>query len=128
VTTISDALNDLLSRRVPLDEAINRHFVATYRQRTDGAWDDRAGFADHIAHLRSFISSVQVTVLEELASGATYAERHIVRLQKDDGATIEQEVYVFGDQDETGRFSRIEETTLMLHGVEGDRGVGRAKA
>jgi hypothetical protein len=50
---IAAALTDLLfTPGLELHEA-DRHFARGYRQRTDGAWDDRDGFLEHIAHLRT---------------------------------------------------------------------------
>jgi hypothetical protein len=37
------------------------------------------------------------------------------------------EVYVFAELAPDGRFSRIEETTLMLQGDEADRNLGSAR-
>lgn len=128
MTSIGVALKDLLDRGLPLEEAFDRHFAPTYRQRTDGQWDDREGVFEHISHLRTFVADARVTVLDELTDGASYAERHLVRITKDDGGVVEQEVYVFGVRDENGLFTRIEETTLMLQGSEQDRNVGSAKA
>lgn len=128
MTTIKAALDDLLNNRdLELGEAVDRHFAAGYRQRTNGDWDDRNAFITHIAHLRSIVASAQVTVAEEIIDTDRYAERHIVEVTKTDGSRIVQEVYVFGDLDTDGRFTRIEETTLMLAGAEADRGIGNAR-
>lgn len=129
MTTLSLALEDLLNRgdALPLDEALDAHFAADYRQRTNGEWDDRAGFRDHIAHLRSIVQSIRLTVLEELDAPPLYAERHVVEIRKRDGTHVTQEVYAFGERAGDGRFSRIEETTLMLHGAEADRRIGTAR-
>jgi hypothetical protein len=127
-TNIAAALDDLLfNRSLPLDEAVDRHFAPGYRQRTDGVWDDRAGFTAHIAHLRDIVAAGHVHVHEELADGDRYADRHTVTLTKVTGETVAMEVYLFADFAPDGRFRRIEETTLLLEGAEADRTLGSAK-
>lgn len=128
MTDIKTALHDLLNEQsIPLDVAIDRHFGPDYRQRTNGEWDDRAGFAAHIAHLRSLVRSARIDVLDEITVGHRYADRHVVDIRKCDGRRVVQEVYLFGEFDEDGRFGRVEETTLLLTGSEADRALGNAK-
>jgi hypothetical protein len=125
---IANALHDLLNEKtVPLQEAICRHFSDDYRQRTDGHWDDRAGFAQHIAHLREVVERADVRVVDEFIRGHSYADRHVVTIVKTDGSRVVQEVYLFGELAPDGRFSRIEEVTLMLAGAESDRDIGSAR-
>ncbi|MEZ0091201.1 nuclear transport factor 2 family protein [Streptacidiphilus sp. EB129] len=127
-TDIATALTDLLFRPgLDLHEAADRHFAPDYRQRTDGRWDDRAGFLAHIAHLRQVVASGSVEVHDELAQGDRYADRHTVRITKTDGSTVCVEVYLFGEFAPDGRFRTINETTLMLAGAEADRGIGSAR-
>jgi hypothetical protein len=127
MTTIASALDDLLFRRdLPMKVAIEKHFTAEYRQRTDGAWIERAQFVEHIAHLRTLVAGGAVHVHEELSDGPVYAERHTIELAMTDGSAVETEVYVFGERAPDGRFTRIEETTLMLSGSEADRDLGSA--
>lgn len=127
-TTIAAALTDLLfTPDLDLDAAINRHFTPDYRQRTDGRWDDRAGFAAHIRHLRDVVADGRIDVHEELSDGTRYADRHTVTVTKTDGSTVRMEVYLFGEHAPDGRFRRIEETTLLLAGSEADRALGSAR-
>jgi hypothetical protein len=127
-TNIQDALDDLLFRPgVDLASAVDRHFAPDYRQRTDGQWEDRAGFVAHIAHLRSIVASGTVRVLDEFSAGARYADRHVVEVVKQDGSRVETEVYLFAAFAADGRFRVIEESTLMLAGSAADRALGSAK-
>ncbi|MER6781136.1 MULTISPECIES: nuclear transport factor 2 family protein [unclassified Streptomyces] len=127
-TGIEAALNDLLfNRDMPLEEAAERHFTPGYRQRTDGAWADRAEFLDHIGHLRGMVADGTVEVHDELYDGTKYADRHTCHITKNDGTTVTMEVYVFADLAPDGRFDRIEETTLMLSGSDADRDMGSAR-
>jgi len=127
-TGIEAALNDLLfNRDITLQEAADRHFTPEYRQRTDGEWADRAEFLDHIGHLRTLVRDGRVEVHDELYDGSTYADRHTCHITKTDGSTVRMEVYVFADLAADGRFSRIEETTLMLQGSDADRNIGSAR-
>lgn len=127
-TGIEPALNDLLfNRDLTLEEAADRHFTPEYRQRTDGKWDDRAAFLEHMTHLRGIVAGGHVQVHEELFDGSRYADRHTAHITKTDGSTVSMEVYVFADLAPDGRFSRIEETTLMLQGADTDRNIGSAR-
>ncbi|CAM5650573.1 nuclear transport factor 2 family protein [Streptomyces avidinii] len=127
-TGISAALTDLLlSRDLTVEEAADRHFAPEYRQRTDGEWADRAGFIEHITHLRGVVDHGSVQVHEELYDGSKYADRHTVHITKTDASTVSMEVYLFGEFAADGRFSRIEETTLMLRGSAADRDLGSAR-
>ncbi|MFI6846176.1 nuclear transport factor 2 family protein [Kitasatospora sp. NBC_00085] len=127
-TRIEAALDDLLfNRDLTVSEAADRHFTPEYRQRTDGEWADRAEFLDHITHLRTVVAGGHVVVHEELHDGNKYADRHTAHVTKKDGSTVRMEVYVFADLAPDGRFSRIEETTLMLEGSEADRTIGSAR-
>ncbi|GAA0588150.1 nuclear transport factor 2 family protein [Streptomyces crystallinus] len=125
---IATALDDLLfNRDLTVEQATERHFAPDYRQRTDGEWADRAEFVQHITHLRTVVADGRVTVHDELYDGAKYADRHTVDITKTDGSTVSMEVYVFADLAPDGRFCRIEETTLMLKGGDGDRDLGSAR-
>ena len=71
--------------------------------------------------------STAIAVLDEFSDGHRYADRHIVTVTKHDGTQVVQEVYLFGERGEDGRFIRVEETTLMLEGAEHDRNLGSAR-
>lgn len=127
-TTIATALTDLLlTPGLPLEEALDRHFAPTYRQRTDGAWADRSEFREHIAHLRQVVADGTIKVHEEVTSDSLYAERHTIDVTKVDGSTVSMEVYVFAEYAPDGRFVRLEEVTLMLSGADSDRSLGSAR-
>ncbi|KOU32220.1 hypothetical protein ADK52_02045 [Streptomyces sp. WM6372] len=127
-TRIEAALNDLIfNRDITVEEAADRHFTPEYRQRTDGEWADRAGFIEHITHVRDLVADGHVEVHEELYAGAKYADRHTAHITKKDGSTVRMEVYLFADLAPDGRFARIEETTLMLEGSAADRNMGSAR-
>nr|WP_239497359.1 hypothetical protein [Cronobacter sakazakii] len=63
----------------------------------------------------------------ELRDGRRYATRHRVQCTKRDGEEVVMEVYMFAETDDKGRFTRIEETTLMLEGKAHDRDLGSAR-
>lgn len=115
MTILKNVVEDLLNnRQLTADEAVDRHFAPSFRQRTNGSWDDRATFLTRIAGLREVVKHATIAVLDELVDDDRYAERHIVDLVKHDGERIVQEVYVFAKRNPDGRFTRIEETTLAL--------------
>jgi len=127
-TGIAAALTDLIfNPGLDLRAAADRHFAADYRQRTNGRWDDRDAFLEHIAHLRGIVAEGSIEVHDELYDGVSYADRHTVHVTKTDGATVRTEVYLFGDFAPDGRFRRIEEVTLMLEGAETDRNLASAR-
>lgn len=116
--TIKEAVEDLLNnRQLTADEAVDRHFGPTFRQRTNGRWDDRDAFLARIVLLREAVDHATITVLDELGDAERYAERHVVELVKRDGEQIVQEVYVFAERDPDGRFVRIEEATVTLEAI-----------
>lgn len=115
MTTIKEAVEDLLNnRQLTVDKAVDRHLGPTFRQRTNGHWDDRTAFRARITLLREVAEHTSITVLDELIEADRYAERHVVDLVKRDGERIVQEVYVFAERDPDGRFARIEEATVTL--------------
>lgn len=127
-TDIHCALDDILNQQQrPLGDVLDRHFSPSYRQRTNGHWDDREAFAQHARKLREVVESARIEVLDELRDGQRYADRHRVYVTKRDGSQVVQEVYLFAELDAEGRFKRIEETTLMLEGAESDRELGSIK-
>lgn len=126
--TICSFLDELLNRQeLPLEDLLDRYFSPNYRQRTNGRWDDREAFARHARKLREVVASARIEVLDELHDGNRYADRHCVYVTKRGGAQVVQEVYLFAEIDASGRFVRVEETTLMLEGEEADRNIGSVK-
>lgn len=126
--SIGPVLNALLNdQHVPLEEVINRYFSPDYRQRTNGRWDNREEFVAHARKLREIVASAHVDVLDELRDGNRYADRHVVHVLKRDGSSVVQEVYLFAQVDECGRFVRVEESTIMVEGAEADRSIGSVK-
>jgi hypothetical protein len=115
MTTLTGALTDLLENPdLPIDQAADRHISPEFRQRTNGQWDDRAGFLTRIAQLRSNTQHITITVLDEIRDGTHYAERHIIDLLFNDGRRVSHEVFLFAALDGDGRFQRIEEVTLTV--------------
>lgn len=114
MTTIKEAVDDLFNPQLTVKAAVERHYAPTFRQRTNGTWNDRTGLLARIVELRKVVEHATITVLDELADGERYAERHVIALVQRDGTRILQEVHVFAHRDSDGRFVRIEELNLML--------------
>jgi hypothetical protein len=72
------------------------------------------------------VAAVEVPA-DELYDGTKYADRHTAHITKKDGSTVRMEVYAIGDLAPDGRFRRVEEVTLMLHGSDSDRTIGNAR-
>ncbi|MEG5552317.1 nuclear transport factor 2 family protein [Enterobacter wuhouensis] len=125
---IHQILDELLNQHeLPLEATVDRYFATEYRQKTNGQWDDRKNFVLHMSHLREILKSAEINVLDELRDGDRYATHHKITANKRDGACVIMEVYMFATLDAEGRFTRVEETTLMLAGSEADRSMGNAK-
>lgn len=114
MSTIKEAVDDLLNPQLAVQASMDRHFAPAFRQRVNGSWIDRAAFLEGIVRLREVLDQVKVTTLDELAAGEHYAERHLIDLVMRDGAVAHQEVYVFAQRDSDGRFVRIEEATMAV--------------
>jgi hypothetical protein len=112
--TLKQAIDDLFDHRLAAEEALDRHFSGSFRQRVNGDWLDRSAFLAGIIRFREIVESATVTVLDEFVDGDRYAERHVVDLRKRDGSRIRQEVYVFARRDADSRFVCIEEMSLPL--------------
>ena len=83
MTSLKDAVEDLLNHRhLSVEQAADRHFAPGFRQRTNGHWDDRDTFVARIAQFREIVEHASITVLDELADGPRYAERHRIELQR----------------------------------------------
>lgn len=126
--TIDTVLDEMINQQeLPLEKVLDRYFSPHYRQRTNGCQEDREGFAHHARKLREICAFAKIEVLDELRDGNRYATRHRVLCTKRDGTEVAMEVYMFAQMEDSGRFLRIEETTLMLKGTERDRDLGSAK-
>ncbi len=66
-------------------------------------------------------------VHDELRNGNLYATRHRVLCTRRSGEEVDMEVYMFAEIDDSGRFIRIEEATLMLKGRESDKDLGSVR-
>lgn len=119
LSTIREAVDDLLDPHLAVQASMDAHFAPTFRQRVNGSWINRATFLEGIVRLRAVLQQAKLTVLDELDIGEQYAERHLISLVMRDGAVVHQEVYVFAQRDSAGRFVRIEEATIPVsHGQE----------
>lgn len=126
--SMRNALDALLNQQQrPIEEVLDCHFSADYRQRTNGHTDDRAAFMRHAMKLREIVASARIEILDELQDGNRYADRHRVHVIKRDGSEATLEVHLFARLDAEGRFAEVDETTLLLGGSESDHGLGRAR-
>jgi len=126
--SITTVLDEIINKQdMALEVILNRHFSPGYRQRTDNEWEGLDSFARHASKLREILASGKIEVQDELRDGNLYATRHRVLLNKRNGEKVDMEVYMFAETDDSGRFIRIEEATLMLKGLESDRDLSSAK-
>lgn len=126
--TITRVLDDIINhQQIPLDRILSRYFSPGYRQRTDNKWEGLDGFAQHARRLREIIAFAKIELHDELRNGNLYATRHRVLCTRRSGEEVDIEVYMFAEIDDSGRFIRIEEATLMLKGRESDRDLGSVR-
>ncbi|MGF9364743.1 nuclear transport factor 2 family protein [Klebsiella pneumoniae] len=90
-------------------------------------WEGLDGFAQHARRLREIIAFAKIELHDELRNGNLYATRHRVLCTRRSGEEVDMEVYMFAEIDDSGRFIRIEEATLMLKGRESDRDLGSVR-
>lgn len=114
MSTIKEAVGDLLDPQLSVQASMDAHFAPAFRQRVNGSWIDRAVFMEGIVRLREVLTHATITVLDELETGQHYAERHLITLAMRDGEVAHQEVYLFAQRDSYGRFVRIEEVTTAV--------------
>ncbi|WP_225031207.1 nuclear transport factor 2 family protein [Paraburkholderia sp. XV] len=115
MTSIKSAIEDLIyNPKLTTTEAIERHFDPSFRQRVNGEWIEHSVFQARMDHLRSSVERVTITVFDELVAGNRYAERHLIELCMRGGVHLLQEVYLFAELSQDGRFRQIDEMTLTL--------------
>ncbi|MGN6200268.1 hypothetical protein [Humibacter sp.] len=115
MASIAAALNELIAGRdVTVEDALTRHFTDSYRQSTNGEWIDRAAFGEQMTQLRPHIENVEITVLDEVSQGSAYAERHVIRVTQRGGGVARQEVFLFAQLADDGRFDSLEELVRPL--------------
>lgn len=118
LSTIKQAVADLLNPALAVPASMDRHFAPAFRQRVNGRWLDRAAFITAIVALRQGLAEARLRVLDEFVDGARYAERHRIALRMADGAVVQREVYVFAQRDAHGRFLLIEEASIAVDVAE----------
>ncbi|MEU2288357.1 nuclear transport factor 2 family protein [Streptomyces sp. NPDC013178] len=118
---ISEALNALVFKPTPgveLAEVLNQYYSPDYTHRADGRRLDFGAFTQMVAGIRDQVVAGEVTVLDELRDGSTYAERHAYRITLKNGVTQHKEVAVFATLAEDGRFQHLSETGFDLDAGE----------
>jgi hypothetical protein len=110
---ISDAVRDLAFEPEPdQDATLDRYYAPDYTHHADGRTLDRAGFAAMVAGMRDRIVRGTVTVLDEVRSGSTYAERHRYDATLTDGSELHREIYFFAEYAPDGRFRTVHEAGI----------------
>jgi len=118
MASIAAALHDLLNERdLTVEDALSRHFTDDFHQSTDGDWIGRAELADRMNQLRLVVDRAEIRVIDELANGSDYAERHVLSATLRDGSTMAQEVFLFAQIAADGRFGSLEELVRPLSGA-----------
>lgn len=125
---IINILDKILNRReYTIQQIVDTYFSNQYEQCTNGVWDNRQGFIEHLKKLREIIKSAHFNLVEEVKSEDTLADIHRVIARKYNGDEVIIEVYLFAKLDTEGKIIRIKETTLMLKGKNEDKEIGSIK-
>lgn len=95
-----------------LGPVFDRYFAPTYKQRTDGLWEDRESVIGHITQVRNIIDSGSVNSLDEIVDFRKRAERLNMLFVMRDGQHIAKEVFLFLEYDDEDRICRIEGTPM----------------
>ena len=115
MASIAAALHDLLNESdLAVEDTLTRYFTDDFRQSTNGDWIDRSAFAEQMSRLRLVIDRAEIRVVQELSSGSGYAERHVLTATMRDGSAAAQEVFLFAEIADDGRFASLEELVRPL--------------
>lgn len=94
-------------------EVLDRYFAPGFSYVNDGITLDRDRLVAHVRPARKNVITVDVQVHDTVVADGHVAARYTMRasMRKHDFAA---EIYLFGDVDATGRFTRITQTTRTL--------------
>ncbi|KAJ1545277.1 hypothetical protein HK405_004798 [Cladochytrium tenue] len=128
--TVQSILSEvILDRSTPVRDAVDRYFAPGYIQVTDGAVSDREAFITHVEAVRGHIQSGELKVVDFVLDPArgVFADRHVVKVVKNDGNASELDVYMFGRLDGDGRITEVNEITRVISGASGDSELARVR-
>lgn len=107
-----------------IEASVARYFSENYVQVTDGVSIRYPEFLEHVRHLMRVVKRIDIQVLDALRDGDQIADRHIVKIVRNDGANSTIEVYLFGELDRDGRCVSVTETTRVVEGAESSKTLG----
>jgi len=104
-----------------IERVARKYFSDSYVQITDGVSICYPEFLEHIRHLKSIAKRIDVQVVDALRDGDKIADRHIVKIVRNDDDTSSIEVYLFGELASDGRLISVTETTRVIEGAESSK-------
>ena len=98
---------------------VDRYYAPDFEQDHDGIRFDRERLVQHARPARKNVVSVRAEVHEVLVSGDRFAARYTLHTVMRQGATLADELYMFGRLAADGRIRRIDSTTRKVpHGAD----------
>lgn len=97
-------------------EVIDRYYAPGFLQVSDGIEIDRDRLIKHIRPVKKSVVSGSYEVLEAVMDGNRLAARFVIRAVTKQGKETENDVHVFCEMTDDGRFVRIDQITRSIKG------------
>ncbi|MEV5981298.1 nuclear transport factor 2 family protein [Streptomyces sp. NPDC052114] len=97
-------------------EVIDRYYAPGFLQVSDGIEIDRDRLIKHIRPVKKSVLSGSYEVLEAVVDGNRLAARFVIRAVTKQGKETENEVHMFCEMTDDGRFVRIDQITRSIKG------------
>ncbi|WP_055419028.1 nuclear transport factor 2 family protein [Streptomyces pactum] len=97
-------------------EVIDRYYAPGFTLVSDGISIDRERLIKHIRPVKKSVLSGTYEVLEAVAQGNRLAARFVIRAVTKQGGETENEVHMFCEMTDDGRFTHIDQITRSIKG------------
>ncbi|MGW2223953.1 nuclear transport factor 2 family protein [Streptomyces formicae] len=111
----NDFQNEIFSEE-DAGEVIDRYYAPGFLQVSDGIEIDRDRLIKHIRPVKKSVASGSYEVLEALVDGNRLAARFVIRAVTKQGKETENDVHMFCEMTDDGRFLRIDQITRSIKG------------
>ncbi|ATL31969.1 nuclear transport factor 2 family protein [Streptomyces formicae] len=111
----NDFQNEIFSEE-DAGEVIDRYYAPGFLQVSDGIVIDRDRLIKHIRPVKKSVAGGSYEVLEALVDGNRLAARFVIRAVTKQGKETENDVHMFCEMTDDGRFLRIDQITRSIKG------------